>query len=521
MPDLTAPHPNQTLSIHPLASHIMPIAVARADKTSYYSSFGTNSSKHYKTSTTSKATPVLTEWEPKPNSTKPAPVLPPPSMKNGARNVTCIRRPLPSEEGIQDKNSVEDIPDNSARPLCDDVLRQSFHSDLLTPTAREVLRYLILPSHSQSLMEFPGVGLREFKLIEHAVGETGRISRKPRLSYDYNKRLLIVDMPSILHKRFFDHLKDAMAAYFLFLPYDRELISPFLSMNYSLKLRDQVVTPDLTMTITAVENAPKAHVFTKVEDEIIAHPEAVLAIIVIIREAINYQCPKDISTASISLRNGRNNPKPLPLTDFLALRSMPRGFNQPIRIADHDWAYLASVEYFMWVKGVNQARIDVHNTNPQFMAHSMLGSVLQMDAISAMLQRGMDKVRDMMARFSRTLNIAGDFSTLEEAEVRLPLNWSISAKFALTAADLTAHERYESWHDVRFKGAKRTKQNHNPPYSPSESDHDGGSSESATPPPPRTCSRRTSRTLCKCVSTSQPPPRKSRRTKGKARNTDV
>ncbi|KAG1788884.1 uncharacterized protein HD556DRAFT_1311798 [Suillus plorans] len=253
--------------------------------------------------------------------------------------------------------------------------------------AREVLKYLILPSHSQSLMEFPGIGLREFKLIEHAVGEMGRISRKPRLSYDYNKHLLIVDMPSILHERFFDHLKDTMAAYFLFLPYDCELVSPFLSMNYPLKLRDQLVMPDLTMTITAVENTPKvvlipcigecamsedrAHVFTKVEDEIIAHPEAVLAIIVIIHEAINYQGPKDISTTSISLHNGHDNPEPLPLANFLNLCSMPRGFNQPIRITDHDWAHLASVEYFVWVKGDNQAQIDVHNTNPQFMAHGI------------------------------------------------------------------------------------------------------------------------------------------------------
>ncbi|KAG1830385.1 hypothetical protein EV424DRAFT_1343618 [Suillus variegatus] len=291
------------------------------------------------------------------------------------------------------------------------------------------------------------------------------------------------------------------------------------------------------MTITVVENAPKvvlipcvgecamssdmAHVFTKVEDEIIAHPEAVLAIIVIIREAINYQGPKDISTASISLHNGRHNPEPLPLANFLNLRSTPQGFNQPIRITDHDWAHLASVEYFVWVKGDNQARIDVRNTNPQFMAHGTLGSVLQMDGVSAMLQRGMDKVRDMMARFSRTLDIAGDFSTLEEAEVRLPLNWSLSAKFALTAADLTAHERYESWHDVQFKGVKLTKQNHDPPYCPLESDHDGGSLELATPPP-HTRSSCTSRTrLRKHVSTSQPPPRKLRKTKGKAQKTDV
>jgi hypothetical protein len=208
-----------------------------------------------------------------------------------------------------------------------------------------------------------------------------------RLSYRYDKRLLTVDMPSILHERSFDYLKDVIAAYILFLPYDRELISPILHMNYPLKLTDQLVTPDLTMTLTAVDGAPqvvivpsvgecavsqnRAHVFDKVENEIFAHPEAVLAIIVLVREAISYESPQDISTASTLLRNGTDNPKPLSLRDFLQLRSMPQSFNQPIRIADHDWAHLESVEYFVWVKGDNQERIDVRNTNPQFMAYGV------------------------------------------------------------------------------------------------------------------------------------------------------
>ncbi|KAG2146547.1 uncharacterized protein EDB93DRAFT_1104317 [Suillus bovinus] len=382
---------------------------------------------------------------------KPAPSLPPPSKKFGTHEGACIRN---LEEGIQDTNSVQDIVDSSARPSCDDVLRQSFHSELLTPRISRRGTARIQIDRTRSWRDGPNL-------------------EEIQLSYDYNKRLLIVDTPSILHERFFDHLKDAMAAYFLFLPYDRELISPILSMNYSLKLRDRIVTPDLTMTLTAVDEAPKvvlvpcvgecgssenrAHVFDKVDDEVIAHPEAVLAIIVLIREAIAYRSPEDISVASISLRNGRHNPEPLYLADFLQLRSTPRGFNQPIRIANHDWAHLASAEFFVWVKGANQARIDVRDTNPQFMAHGTLGSVLQMGTVSTMLQRGMDRIRDMMVQFSKTLDHTGDFSALEEADVRLPLNWSLTAKSALTVADLTAHERYESWHDVRFKGAKRTK----------------------------------------------------------------
>ncbi|KAG2158546.1 uncharacterized protein EDB93DRAFT_1245776 [Suillus bovinus] len=127
------------------------------------------------------------------------------------------------------------------------------------------------------------------------------------------------------------------------------------------------------MTLTVMDEAPKAvlvpsvgkcalsenrvHVFAKVEDEVIAHPEAILAIIVIIHEAITYQCPTDISVTSISLHNGHHNPKPLSLADFLQLFSTPQGFNQPIRVADHDWTHLDSVESFVWVKGDGEGQL--------------------------------------------------------------------------------------------------------------------------------------------------------------------
>jgi hypothetical protein len=67
-----------------------------------------------------------------------------------------------------------------------------------------------------------------------------------------------------------------------------------------------------------------------------------------------------------------------------------------------------------------------------------------MDAVTAMLQRGMNKVRDSMVNFSRMLDNTRDFSALEEAEVRVPLNWNLGAKLVMTAADLTAHQRYEA-----------------------------------------------------------------------------
>jgi hypothetical protein len=76
---------------------------------------------------------VLAEWK-KPNVIKQAPPPLRPPLKNGAHNGTCIKRSLPLEKRVRDNHSAEVVPGNSARPLCDDVLCQSFHSELLTPS---------------------------------------------------------------------------------------------------------------------------------------------------------------------------------------------------------------------------------------------------------------------------------------------------------------------------------------------------------------------------------------------------
>ncbi|KAG1843542.1 hypothetical protein C8R48DRAFT_678736 [Suillus tomentosus] len=229
-------------------------------------------------------------------------------------------------------------------------------------------------------------------------------------------------------------------------------------------------------------------------------------------------------------------------------RTMPRSFDTPIRVGEHDWCHIQSVEYFVWVKGDHQDRIDVRNYDPQFMAHGTLAPNLNMDAVTAMLERvipraesprsastdkrklrtlaeasddsgyrqkgsqvlpktyvviyrhsGPDRLskpassgllfysvvyyQGLKARyrvvavqvsFSRELSEDVDCSELENAEVRQPIVWRLGAKNVMKAADLTAHQRYDLWHDEVFKGVKRS---HDESYEPTESECSSSDSE--------------------------------------------
>jgi hypothetical protein len=208
-----------------------------------------------------------------------------------------------------------------------------------------------------------------------------------RLTYDYNALLLTIDMPSTLHEEPFDYLKECLTLAIASLPYDRDLICPRIHMNYQLQLEDKSVTPDMTITLTAVDgptedvliaglgecalSEDRDHVYDKMELEIRAHPEALFAVIVLIREALNYKSPAKDSTAFTALRNGDDEePVPMSLKSFIKQRSTPRSFDHPVTVAGHPWCQVGSVDYFMWVKN-GVAPIDIRNVAPGIMAHGV------------------------------------------------------------------------------------------------------------------------------------------------------
>jgi hypothetical protein len=98
-----------------------------------------------------------------------------------------------------------------------------------------------------------------------------------------------------------------------------------------------------------------------------------------------------------------------------------------------------------------------------------------MGAFTRKLEEGLRQMRDVMVNFSKEIDPDLDCSELEEATVTLSMiNWRLAFKGLLSASDVTAHQRYQTWHTESFRGLKR---NRDESYCPSLTETEMQSSE--------------------------------------------
>ncbi|KAG2109691.1 uncharacterized protein F5147DRAFT_652282 [Suillus discolor] len=393
--------------------------VARPDLKHDCSSFNPNFPSHYKcyetrsftnaqaTRSTSNAASSLrtpSENQYKPKLLKHRPVSPGLLLGNRTTEPRSIKTCLPVEQETQDNKSVDceegtsDVATTAADSLYDHDIQKSYHSEHFTP-----------------IFNWTGSG----KYLH------------------------------VLHEAFHDDLKDSFTSAIKDLPYNRRIIRPQVHMNYKLRLKSKSVTPDMVISLTATQGPTQKllipyvgetalteqwdHVFKKMESMIVAHPEIILASIVLVREAKHYTSPQQDSIATDMLHNhcnGEEKPDPLSLKEFITQRSTLRNFEEPIQVSDHTWCHVESVEYFVWIKGDKDRAIDMHNGKPEDRAYGVLLPKLHMDDVTKIFDRGMSQMRDLFLSFQK---------------------------------------------DLDPKGAKRM---HDSSYEPSESEYDGSSSES-------------------------------------------
>lgn len=103
-----------------------------------------------------------------------------------------------------------------------------------------------------------------------------------------------------------------------------------------------------------------------------------------------------------------------------------------------------------------------------------------MDAITKLLDRGMDKLRDLFFSFQKECDHT---STIDHSVVQkfvnppFPIDWELSAFDIMSAVDLTAHLRYLNWHSARFRDSK---QDGDSSYEPSEAEEDANANPALT-----------------------------------------
>jgi hypothetical protein len=195
-------------------------------------------------------------------------------------------------------------------------------------------------------------------------------------------------MPSVLHEASFDDMKDFIGSTISSLPYDRNVISPTVRMTWPLEVRDGSVTPDIIITVTAMEGPTEVlliplygecaltetdeHVFGKAERVVRTHPDILCVLVVLVREATDYAAPGEDSPASQILHGDTDGGyvPPLTLKSFSKKRTSPRVIGGPIVVGGHTWCHLSSVEYFIWVKEDDEP-IDIRSQDPAHMAYGV------------------------------------------------------------------------------------------------------------------------------------------------------
>ncbi|KAG2108996.1 uncharacterized protein F5147DRAFT_773331 [Suillus discolor] len=496
--------------------------------------------RHYetKTNTTLQGTPQTMTWKPKTENGHPnhylvksaTPVFRPLGIGTESTTITSeSKTSLPLGIRETEKNKILKLPQASAvamvpaNPLFDhdhdnDLHRSNHH---LTSNGRRILKEIIKGnSQTGHVMEFHSVEAREYNMLQSMLEERGRV--KPRhVHYSVSgDRVLLVDMPNTIHEAPFSKLKDSFVSTLKLLSYNHKLICSDVNMNLVSEIPGRSVTPDMSITMMKAKGLVNelllplirecacsitvASTLDRMGRIIGANPEVAVAILAIVREVKPYQSPREGSIASETLSTSE---RPMPRNQFVT-EEVPLG--EPVKIAGYDWCYLSSVEYMVWIKPDGEAQINLDDHDDEHMARGMLFPEISMDAVMNMIQRGLEKAKDMFVDFTQRLDETVDVTPLEEAQVTFSIDWDDAVSSLNGAVQSTSYARYVAWHnnikvETEPQEIKAGKCTRDPSYSPSLSESLG--SDDADFQESSTISRGHPKRKQRPV--SQPPPRKS------------
>ncbi|KIK35707.1 hypothetical protein CY34DRAFT_16866 [Suillus luteus UH-Slu-Lm8-n1] len=142
----------------------------------------------------------------------------------------------------------------------------------------------------------------------------------------------------------------------------------------------------------------------------------------------------------------RQEISPRSVSSFYSLQEdTDRSHDQPIVIAGHTWCHLASARFHIWVRGDEPINIDVDNNELQ--ACGTLFPNQDMDAVDAMIKKGMVMIRDCIATVCQEAAPGSNITALQDSDITFCPNWDdllIGLKLGVWDA---AYHRYRSWYD--------------------------------------------------------------------------
>lgn len=165
------------------------------------------------------------------------------------------------------------------------------------------------------------------------MGETARVLTKPRLTYDYHTHILTINMLSVLREVSFDHMKGFIGKSINAFLYDCAVIDLTIRMTWLLEIKDGSVTPDMIITVTAMEGPTEVllipfygkcaltetdeHVFGRAEKVILVHSNILCVVVILVREATEYASLDGDSATSNILHGDTDGGCPQPHSSII------------------------------------------------------------------------------------------------------------------------------------------------------------------------------------------------------------
>lgn len=329
-----------------------------------------------------------------------------------------------------------------------------------------VLECIMEPNPEEESAEFLNVYRQVYSTVSHFLElNWHRLWNRPRLSYFHDNRILLVETRNDIHETPFTHLGSIFTHYLHRDNFVRNLIpvATLVSMNYTLECGSGSTIPDMAIRIATsrghgghrvvpvigecafVQDTDSA--LRKIKYEIAGHPEIMMVIMVVIEEHQPYRSPERASEAwRMLLQETLTSPSSFDSLQVNAAQS----HDQPIVVAGHTWCHLASVRFHVWVRGDEPINVDVDNT--ELLARGTLFPNQDMDAVDAMIAKGMRMTRECLATVYQKVTPGSDITALGGSSVALSHNWDSLLDSLMFAVEETAYTRYYSWYNSSTLG---------------------------------------------------------------------
>jgi hypothetical protein len=202
-------------------------------------------------------------------------------------------------------------------------------------------------------------------------------------------------------------------------------------------------------------------VLRKIKYEIAVHPEVLMVILVVIDEDQRYRSPERTSEAWRMLRQEIS---PHSESSFYSLQEdTHQSHDKPIVIAGHTWCHLASARFHIWLRGDEPINLDIDVDNNELqacgvsicehirfallMALQTLFPNQDIDAVDAMIKKGMVMMRDRIATVCQEAAPGSNITALQNSVIMFRPDWDDLLIGLKRGVWDIAYGRYRSWYD--------------------------------------------------------------------------